>query len=302
MATIVTPALLNALFIGFRKEYEDAFAGTPSHYERISTVVPSTTESQLYSWMGQFPAFREWVGDRVVKSMQVHGYQIINKNWESTVGVEKPKIEDDQAGIYSPLMRMMGEAAKVHPDELIFPLLKAGNANVCYDGQYFFDTDHPVYPNADGTGVAASVSNWQTGAGPLWVLMCTKRALKPMVFQRRKAPVFTAMNRMDDEAVFTANVYRYGVDSRDNAGYGLWQLAYGSKAALTYDNLWTAYQAMCAFKADGGRPLNIMPDLLVVPTSLSKAAHEAVERERLTDGASNTLHRKFEVLETAWLD
>ena len=33
---------------------------------------------------------------------------------------------------------------------------------------------------------------------------------------------------MRDDNVFFEKKYIYGVDSRDNAGYGLWQLAYGS--------------------------------------------------------------------------
>jgi len=70
--------------------------------------------------------------------------------------------------------------------------------------------------------------------------------------------------------VFWRDEYIYGV--RANAGFGLWQLAFGSKEALTADNYEAARQAMMALKGDGGRPLNILPDTLVVPPSLEGAA------------------------------
>ena len=39
----------------------------------------------------------------------------------------------------------------------------------------------------------------------------------------------------DDEAVFTRKEFRYGVDCRDAAGFGFWQLAFANKRALTPD-------------------------------------------------------------------
>lgn len=56
--------------------------------------------------------------------------------------------------------------------------------------------------------------------------------------------------------------YRYGVDLRCNVGFGFLQMAYGVKAPLTLDNLWTVYSHMRQFKADGGRPLGIKPKML----------------------------------------
>ena len=44
-------------------------------------------------------------------------------------------------------------------------------ARACYDGQNFFDTDHPVGEQ----GSQETVSNVQTGAGPAWYLLDTTR-------------------------------------------------------------------------------------------------------------------------------
>ena len=61
-----------------------------------------------------------------------------------------------------------------------------------------------------------------------WYLLCTKRSLKPFIFQERRKAKFTAMTRETDENVFMRSEYLYGVDARDGVGYGFWQMASGS--------------------------------------------------------------------------
>lgn len=287
---VLTPALLTALTTGFRKEFQTAFdaAKAEAQYTKLATVVPSTTKSNTYGWLGDFPDYREWIGDRVIKDMAAHGYAIENKDYEATVGVKRTDIEDDNLGIYSPMMAHMGEMSARFPDKLVFDLLKAGASTLCYDGQFFFDVDHPVYPNVDGTGAAVTVSNIDnTGTGPFWYLLDTRSVLKPIIFQNRKSPVFTAMTKLDDEAVFTSNMYRYGVDTRCNVGFGFWQQAYASNKPLTPDNFNAALAAMMEVKADGGKPLEIKPSVIVVPPALRGAALDIVSAERLANGQTN---------------
>ena len=302
---IITPALISALKTSFQKHFQDALSTAPSAYLQIATRIQSTTASNTYGWLGQFPKLREWIGDRVIKDMAAQGYQVTNKLFESTVGVKRTDIEDDNLGIYAPLMQEMGRAAGVHPDELVFALLKVGHSSLCYDGQYFFDTDHPVYPNVDGTGTAVTVSNsLAPSSDPIapWYLLDTSRALKPLIYQERMAPAFTAMTKEDDEQVFMADEYRYGVRSRCNVGFGFWQLATRSTQPLNQANFEEAYDAMRARTADGGRPLDIRPNLLVVPTTLRAAAKEVVGVQRLANGADNPNFNLVEVLDTAWLN
>ncbi len=302
---IITPALLTALQTGFRKEFQSAFdaARAEVQYTKIATVVPSTTKSNTYGWLGDFPDFREWIGDRVVKDMAASGYQITNKDYESTVGVKRTDIEDDQLGIYAPMMAHMGQMAAQFPDRLVFSLLKAGDATNGYDGQFFFDTDHPVYPNVDGTGTAVPTSNVDIPVTPLtpWYLLDTRNVLKPLIYQERKAPQFTAMTAATDETVFTSGTYRYGVDLRCNVGFGFWQMAYMSKQDLTPDNFNNAYAAMMKLTADGGRPLGIKPSVLVVPPSLRAKALDLVTAERLANGQTNTNRGVVELIVNEWL-
>ena len=304
MSIIVTPALVKALFTGFRNEFQGQLELAPSAYQQIATVIKSTTASNTYGWLGQFPQLREWIGDRVVKGMAAHGYSIINKLFESTVGVKRTDIEDDNLGIYTPLFQESGRAAAVYPDEHSFALLKAGVSSLCYDGQNFFDTDHPVYPNVDGTGTPSLVSNNLvpgSGAVAAWYLLDTTRAIKPLIFQERAKPILTSMTSEEDESVFMRDEYRYGIRARSNVGFGFWQMAVRSTKPLTPASFTDAYDLMRELKADGGRPLNITPSLLVVPSVHRSAAMEVVGKARNADG-DNPNFNLVKVLETAWLN
>ena len=64
-----------------------------------------------------------------------------------------------------------------------------------------------------------------------WFLLCTKRFLKPIIFQRRKEIKLTALTKDDDQNVFMLDEFIWGADGRSNAGYGFWQMAYGSDGA-----------------------------------------------------------------------
>lgn len=298
---IITPALITSLRTGFSKAFQDALVATPTDWETVATRVPSSNTSNTYGWLNQFPKLREWVGDRVVKDMAAAGYQITNKLFEATVAVKRTDIEDDNVGVYTPLFAEMGRAAKAHADELVFGLLAAGESTLCYDGQNFFDTDHPVYPNVDGTGTATTVSNLQAGTGPAWYLLDNSRALKPLIFQERTTPELEAMTASNDEGVFTRDEYRYGIRYRCNAGFGFWQMAYKSKAALTEANFNAAMAAMMQIQADGGRPLGVKPTHLVVPPQLRADALKLVESQLVGGGDSNPNYKAVQVIVSPWL-
>ncbi len=296
----VTSALIKALFVGWRADFQAGMKTAEHQWRKIATEVPSSTKSSTYGWLGKIPGMREWIGDRVVKDVKSHGYSIVNKTWEDTVGIGRDDVEDDNVGVYRPIFQELGRSGELLPEQEIFNLLGAGFATLCYDGQNFFDTDHPVYPNADGTGTAESVSNSASGTGPAWYLLDTSRAIKPLIWQNRRGLALKAMTSLDDESVFTSNEFRFGADCRGNAGFSLWQLAYASKAELNADNLWAAIQAMRAFTADGGQKLAVKPTILVVPTGLEKVATRLLERE-LDNNSSNELKGRLELLVADYL-
>lgn len=294
---IINASNISLLYQGFSTAFNQGAMSAPSRWKDIAMRVPSTTKSETYGWLASVPHMREWVGSRVIQNLSVRGYTITNRLFESTVSVARTEIEDDQYGIYAPVMEQMGAEAALHPDRLVFGLLAAGFSSYCFDGQYFFDLDHPV---GDG-GVLQSVSNVQTGSGPAWYLLDCSKVLKPVIFQDRMPFKLTALHNDTDEVVFQRDEYVYGVRSRCNVGFGLWQLAFGSKADLNSANYAAARNAMQMFTADNGRPLGINPTHLVVPPALEVQARTLLKAQTNAAGASNIWCDSAELLQTPYL-
>jgi phage major head subunit gpT-like protein len=273
---IINAENLANMYIGFNAAFNNAFAGAPSFRDQLAMVVPSSTRTNDYKFLLQFPMLREWVGDRVIKSLAAESFQITNKSFEATVEVDRDDIEDDQLGIFSPMVAELAKSAKQHPDILIAALMAAGLAVACYDGKMFFAADHPM-PTPDNP--AAAGSNTGGGAGTAWYLLDTSRAIKPFIFQSRKPAQLVSQDRPEDEHNFMHKKFRYGVDYRGNVGYGLWQLAYTSKDTLNATNYATARAAMMAYHNDEGVPLGIIPNLVVVPPSLEAAGKALLENQ-----------------------
>lgn len=293
---IINQGSLQGIYKTFSTIFQGAFDGAPSMWDVVAMLSPSTGKSVDYKWLGEFPTMQEWIGDRVIKDLSAFNYEIKNKSFEATVGVDREDIDDDQIGLYTPMIQGLGKAAKEHPDILIFSLLLAGFSTLCYDGQFFFDSDHPVN--------GASVSNTGGGSGAAWFLMDLSGPIKPMILQMRKQPEFVSMDSPTDESVFMRKKFRYGVDDRKNVGFGLWQLAYGSKATLDATNYSAARTAMTSLRKDdgiGNTPLGILPTHLVVGSTNEAAGRAIVEKQNLAGGESNIWFNTAKLTVCRWL-
>ncbi len=293
----ITPSNLGLLKQGFNAAFKGAFTSVSPMWDKIAMLVPSTSSEEVYAWLGANTQLREWIGERVHQNLKLHGYTIKNKTYEGTVTVPREAIEDDQYGTYTPLVSQMGLDAILHPDQLLFSLIQLGISTLCYDGQYFFDTDHPV----GLSGQEVSVSNFTAGAGSPWYLLDTTKVLKPFIVQKRREYAFVAKTNLTDENVFNKNEFVFGVDGRLNVGFGLWQQAYCSKATLDAAGYEAARVAMMSFKADNGKPLGITPNILLVGPSNEKKALDMVTAERLANGADNVYRNTAKVITCPWL-
>lgn len=294
---IVNQANLHGLTVGYSTAFNKSFNTMQPNYQKVATVVPSTTGEQDYKWLGQIPGMREWIGEREIQSLAAYDYSIKNKPFEQTIGVPRNDIEDDKYGVYSVLFSQMGEAAAMHPDELVFGAMMDGFTEACYDGKAFFAENHEsggkTYSNKGDERLSREsykkarksimsikgdkgkslkllpdllvvspaleeearlileadqingTTNVLKGTAKLhvepilaahedyWFLLCTNRFLKPFIYQLRKKPKFESLTKETDENVFMLGEFLYGVDGRSNAGYGFWQMAYGSTGEVT---------------------------------------------------------------------
>jgi phage major head subunit gpT-like protein len=298
---IITSTVLTTLRTALRDEFRARMADIDAKpiWKLLATIIPSSTKSNTYGWLGAFPQMREWIGERVIKDMAEFAYQIINKKFESTLGVDRTDIEDDNLGQYRVLAREMADEFERFMNRNVAALISGGFANLCYDGQKFFDKEHPVYPNTDGTGTAAEVSNIVGSgaeAGSPWALLSLSGSLKPFIAQQRSQPEFEEITDTKNDSVFMLDRYMYGIRYRGSFGYGLWQQAVGSKAPLTAANYEEARLTMQTLKRDGGDPLGITPTHLIAGPTNEAAARAILSRELINGGESNPNYHTAELI------
>lgn len=301
---MIKDSTLQGLRTMVRAEFRQAFdaAVNREDYKELVTIVTSNTKSNSYAWLGSFPHMREWVGDRVINDMKEFAYAIENKKYEATLGIDRTDIEDDNLGQYRVLAQTQGQETVDFFWRQIAKLITDGFTALCYDGQNFFDTDHPVYEKADGTGSNTPTSNiLGFGSENPWFLLDLNRPLKPFIMQERFAPEFDEIKDTQNETVFMKDKYLYGIRYRGNWGYGLWQQAIASKEALTADNFQKAYGMMETFKRDGGDPLGLRPTHLIVDASNRAAAEEILLKQNLLGGESNINYNRVKLIVCHWL-
>ncbi len=295
---LITNANLEALRVAFKTSFQQAFDQVETYHTRVATTVPSTSGANIYGWLKDLPGMREWIGQRVIKSVGENAYTLQNKPFENTIGVKRDNIEDDELGQYDMLFAMMGETAAQHPDKLVFDALAKGFESECFDGQAYFDADHPTTTK---DGKETTYSNIITGSEVPWFFMKAKGKIKPLIYQQRKKAEFVSMDKPTDEPVFNRKEFVYGVDTREAAGYSFPQLAIGAKTALDATSLKEARTMLREMKGDQGRVLNVAGDTLVVPPELEDTARELLLAERNAAGATNTLQGTAELLVVPYL-
>lgn len=111
----------------------------------VSMLFTSDQASETYAWLGQSPAMREWIGGREAKGFRENGITIANKKYEATLEIPLDWMRRDKTGQIQVRIDEMAQRANAHWAKLLTALIEAGEAatlGTCYDGQYFFDTDH----------------------------------------------------------------------------------------------------------------------------------------------------------------
>jgi len=108
----------------------------------LSNLFDSDQESETYKFLGMSPAMREWIGGRNAKGFRENGLTIFNKKFEATLEVLVDEIRRDKTGQVMMRVRELATRTNSHWAKLLSTLIISAESTVCYDGQYFFDTDH----------------------------------------------------------------------------------------------------------------------------------------------------------------
>ena len=292
-------ANLNALFKAYKANFQQGFdsvGDAGSVYEQFCTVVTSTTAVEVYPWLKALPRMREWLGDRVIHGLEGADFSIKNRKFELTAGVPHDSIEDDTYGLYAPVYKEFGRSSREHPNEIAVEVLAANP--LCYDGKRLFANDHPVL---DAKNKVVGVSNDMGGSGAAWYVMDLTRAIKPMVFQKRRDYDFRALTNLNDTQVFMTDNFLMGVDARVNAGAGLWQLVVRSNQPFNAENYELARKKLQDLKGDHERPLALRHSHTMVPSNMEGPARRVLTNAMNEAGATNEWANTSQLIMNPWL-
>lgn len=155
---MITTANLGVFFANLNTMLGETYSMTPVIHEQFSSTIPSSSNENIYAWIGRLDKFRLWSGPRVTKQPAPQTYVLVNQPFELTVMIDRFVLDDDQMGVYYRTLPEMAIQAKRWPDFQIRDLLQnlgaqTGVAQNGLDGLTFFNTAHPVdiYDTSKGT-------------------------------------------------------------------------------------------------------------------------------------------------------
>ena len=308
----ITPSNLKLLFQQFDRQFNSMFTATETHWPLYASEFPSKTKQTVYGWLSQFGGMRKWEGSRQAVDAVGRSYTLTNIPFERTVELDRDDIFFDQYGFFGAVVENLAMAAKTLQDQETADAITHGVSRACWDGQMFFDTDHPVNPDDASLGVYSnnlvdSAFNFATDPKGVWAagkaamkkykddggkplnavpdtilcgpdledaaltianaatiaqaiqnkagsenvggagvtnvyagkvnvivspwcgladaaavyFLCTKKPVKPILWQNAKAAQLIARINPEDPKVFDCKKFTYGVDALGAAGYGL---------------------------------------------------------------------------------
>lgn len=146
---LASPAIIGSFYEQLADEYSKSWASDLGWLNS-----GSTQETETYKWLGNVPKYREWLGGREAGKPKVESYAIKNKLWEQTLEFGIDDLRRDKTGQIQIRIGELAQAGAAFWEDMVTSLIIADG--LCYDGQNFFDTDHPV---AESTTASTTAKN-----------------------------------------------------------------------------------------------------------------------------------------------
>lgn len=140
---LATKPVIQALMTSFSSIFQGALEGTENYSESLVTSVSSSTATNTYGWMTRIMKMRKWVGPRRLQNLETEAYVLRNETYENTIAVDVNDIEDDNLGVYNPMMGELGRTSAKWKDQLFTEVLQA-NTLPGFDGKPLFAADHDL--------------------------------------------------------------------------------------------------------------------------------------------------------------
>ena len=116
--------------------------GTAAWINDLVMKTNSDDASETDAWLGAPPAMNEFIGKRKLNELKEVSFTISNKDYENNLVIRSKDMRRDKTGQIQIRVNQLADRVLDHPATLLSTLVMNGESALCYDGQYFFDTDH----------------------------------------------------------------------------------------------------------------------------------------------------------------
>ena len=199
-----------------------------NHRAETDTVQPAAMEElkpMQQSWRGVLPC-ADCEGIDTSLFLEKDGTWVMNEHYQ---GARREPSSFASYGTWARtadklvLTNSKGEPLALIPNRLVVPPALEKAALDITEADFINGTRNTM----KGTAKPLVVPQL-AGSDTAWFLLCTTLPIKPLIYQQRKKVKFVSKTNETDDNVFMSKTFVYGADSRGNAGFGFWQMAYGS--------------------------------------------------------------------------
>ncbi len=111
--------------------------------DAISTApMLSDQDSETYAWMGMVPSMVAKQGEKKFSQLRDVAWTVKNVEYQGGIVIPKKHIMYDKTDQVMIRVNELADRTNDHWWSLVAPLIINAETTPCYDGQYFFDTDH----------------------------------------------------------------------------------------------------------------------------------------------------------------
>ena len=148
---------LSTLFTSVNMVFKNAFEkAVDNSWSRFAYRQPMTTGIIEMPFLEQTTGMREWLDKRAINQLSADKLTVKARKFELTYGIKRDDLEDDQFGLYRPLIEQMGVSAALLPNDLCSELLNNAASSTWLDGGAFFGTTRKYGKS--------TISNYSTNA------------------------------------------------------------------------------------------------------------------------------------------
>lgn len=102
----------------------------------------SDQDTEDYAWLGMAPSMSEMRGEKKFSQLRETPWAVANVEYQGGIKIPKKHVLYDKTGQVDLRVKELAQRTNSHWAKLVGPLLLNGATSLCYDGQYFYDTDH----------------------------------------------------------------------------------------------------------------------------------------------------------------